>query len=332
MREAIFQADVGDDVYGEDPTINQLQAMSAQITGMEAALFVPSGTMGNLASILSHCQRGDEIIVGRKAHIFKYEAAGASTLGGININTIPNQNDGTIKIEDIENAIRPDDVHQPITTLVAIENTHNRCDGVSLTQSFTEEIAEFSHSKGLKLHIDGARIFNAAVDQKVEVKKLTSPADSVTFCLSKGLSAPAGSIICGSSEFIKKAHRIRKQLGGGMRQAGILAAAGVVALENMTTRLIDDHKRATQLAQGLAKIPGIEIDVNNQHTNMVYFKLQPELEIPLEEFRDDLKVKGLLVGGGRDRIRMVTHYWIDDKEVEKALDIIKSMVDEPNKN
>ena len=326
MREAIAHAAVGDDVYGEDPTINELQGMAAEITGKEAALFVPSGTMGNLASILSHCQRGEEIIVGRKAHIFLYEAAGASALGGININTIPNQTDGTLRFSDIEKAIRPDDEHQPITRMVAIENTHNRCDGVSITQQYTEEISEFIHSKGLILHIDGARIFNAAVDLGIPVQKLTEPADSVTFCLSKGLSAPAGSLVCGSKSFIKKVHRTRKQLGGGMRQAGILAAAGIVALENMVFRLEEDHKRAKVLAKGLAEIKGIKIDLANQHTNMVYFSLSDDTKISLTQLRARLEDKGLLVGGGSDRVRMVTHAWITDQAITNAIEVVNSIM------
>lgn len=328
MREAMHKAAVGDDVYGEDPTVNQLQEMAAEMVGMDAAIFVPSGTMGNLASILAHCTRGEEIIVGRKAHIFKFEAAGASALGGVNINTIPNQPDGTITIDDIENAIRPDDEHQPITKLVAIENTHNRCDGASLSQSYTQEIADFVHSRGLLLHIDGARIFNAAVDQGVSVKNLTSPADSVTFCLSKGLSAPVGSVICGSKDFIARVHRVRKQLGGGMRQAGIIAAAGIVALESMINRLEDDHRRARQLAKGLSNIQDIVIDLENQHTNMVYFSLAPETSMTLDKFRQLLAQKGLLVGGGKDRIRMVTHYWIQDESVQHALEIVESILRE----
>jgi len=323
MRSAMAIAPVGDDVYKEDPTVINLQQLSAEITGNEAALFVPSGTMGNLASLLAHCQRGQEIIVGRKAHIFLYEAAGAAALGGINIQTIPNQADGTLKLEDIKSAIRPVDEHQPITRLVAIENTHNRCNGISLSPEYTRKVADFVHAQGLILHIDGARIFNAAVDLGVEVSELTSPADSITFCLSKGLSAPVGSVICGSEEFIYKAHRIRKQLGGGMRQAGIIAAAGIVALENMVERLEEDHSNASILAQGLAEIPGIAFDTATQHTNMVYFSLEEDSPLTLAEFGDKLQAAGLLVGGGADRIRMVTHAWVDEADVQQAIQIIR---------
>lgn len=326
MRAAMAIAEVGDDVYKEDPTVIKLQQLSAQITGKEAALFVPSGTMGNLASLLAHCQRGQEIIVGRKAHIFLYEATGAAALGGINIQTIPNKADGTLAIQDIQAAIRPEDEHQPVTRLVAIENTHNRCDGVSLTPKYTRQVADYAHSRDLILHIDGARIFNAAVDLGVEVSELTSPADSLTFCLSKGLSAPVGSVICGSEDFIYSAHRIRKQLGGGMRQAGILAAAGIIALETMVERLAEDHRHARMLAQGLAEIPGIAIDLDSQHTNMVYFSLEPDSPITLDAFRDRLEADGLLVGGGADRIRMVTHAWVGEADVEEAIKIIRQAV------
>lgn len=323
MREAIASASLGDDVYQEDPTVNELQREAAKITGQEAALLVPSGTMGNLASILAHCQRGQEIIVGHKAHIFLFEAAGAAALGGINIRTVPNQPNGTILIEDIQSAIRPEDEHQPVTHLVALENTHNRCDGASLNPKYTQKIADFVHQHDLIFHLDGARVFNASVDLGVPVATLTAPFDSVTFCLSKGLSAPIGALICGSEEFINKAHRVRKQLGGGMRQAGIIAAAGLVALEEMVDRLAEDHRNARSLAEGLSRISGILIDLNNQHTNMVYFGLHPDVAFTLDDLRSHLASRGLLVGGGQDRIRMVTHARVDSSDVHQAINIIR---------
>jgi threonine aldolase len=323
MREAMAKAQVGDDVYGEDPSVNRLQEISAGMVGMEAAIFVPSGTMGNLASILAHCQRGDELIVGNMAHIFLYEAGGAAALGGVHTHQLQNQKDGTLKLEEIKAAIRSDsDVHQPFTKLVTLENTHNTCDGVSLPAAYIQSVAELAHAHGLKLHIDGARIFNAAADQDVPVKELASPADSITFCLSKGLSAPVGSMICGSAEFIEKVHRVRKQLGGGMRQAGVLAAAGIVALEQVVPRLNEDHRRAAKLARGLAEIPLIEIDIENQHTNMVYFSLSKDAPLPPEDLKKKSAEKGLLFGG-RDRFRMVTHLWITDQAVEDAIQIIR---------
>jgi threonine aldolase len=326
MREAIAQAKVGDDVYGEDPTINHLQEISAEMMGMEAAIFVPSGTMGNLASILAHCQRGDEIIIGHKSHIFLYEAGGAAALGGVHTQQLLNQKDGTLLLDDIKRAIRDiTDPHEPTTRMVAIENTHNTCDGVSLPAEYVQSVADLVHSHGLKLHIDGARIFNAAADQDIPVKELASPADSITFCLSKGLSAPVGSVICGSNEFIAKAHRIRKQLGGGMRQAGVLAAAGIVGLKEVAPRMKEDHRRAKKLAKGLAEIPLINIDLANQHTNMVYFTLSDAAPLTIDEFCEKTEGQGLLFGG-RDRFRMVTHIWITDQSVEPAVQIIKSVL------
>ena len=233
MREAMAQAEVGDDVYGEDPTVNRLQAMAAELLGQEAGLFVPSGTMGNLAALLSHCGRGDEFILGDKAHTFLYEAGGAAALGGLHPHTIPNQADGRLRLEDIRAAIRGDDPHLPPTRLVTLENTHNRCGGAVLTAAYTRSVCELAREHGLRVHLDGARIFNAAAALDVDVADLTAPVDSVTFCLSKGLCAPVGSVLCGSKEFIDRALRMRKQLGGGMRQVGVLAAAGIVALEQI---------------------------------------------------------------------------------------------------
>jgi threonine aldolase len=221
MRQAMANAEVGDDVFGEDPTVNKLQLLAAEKVGKEAGLFVPSGTMGNLAAILAHCGRGDEVILGNKAHTFLYEAGGISALGGVHSCQLPNQPDGTLLLEDVQAAIRSNDAHQPISRLICLENTHNRCGAVALTVNYTHALGKLAHQRGLLLHLDGARIFNAAVAQGLTAKELAEPADSVTFCLSKGLCAPVGSVLCGSSEFIAKAHRIRKQLGGGMRQAGI---------------------------------------------------------------------------------------------------------------
>jgi threonine aldolase len=229
MRAAMAKAEVGDDVYGEDPTINRLQEMAAEMMGKEAGLFVASGTMGNLAGVLAHCQRGDEAIVGNKAHTFLFEAGGISALGGVHSCQLPNQPDGSLALEDIEAAIRPDDPHDPITRLICLENTHNRCGGTYQTPDYMNQVSEFAHERGLHVHLDGARIFNAAAAQGIKAKELAAPVDSVTFCLSKGLCAPVGSVLCGSKEYIRKAHRLRKMLGGGMRQAGILAAAGIVA-------------------------------------------------------------------------------------------------------
>lgn len=320
MREAMAQAPVGDDVYGEDPSVNTLQAMAATMLGKEAGLFVPSGTMGNLASILAHCTRGDEIILGNLAHTFLYEAGGIAALGGVHPHTIPNQPDGTLDPEDIRAAIRGDDAHFPPTRLITLENTHNRCGGAPLSVEYTRSIGELAAEHGLILHLDGARIFNAAAALGVSPAELAAPVDSLTFCLSKGLCAPVGSVICGSQEFIRKAHRIRKQLGGGMRQAGILAAAGIVALEKVVPRLAEDHQRARNLASGLAALPGVVLDPGTPQSNMVYLTLGNGITHDAREVAGLLKEKGVLVGvTGKRRFRLVTHYWIDDKAVQQTV-------------
>jgi threonine aldolase len=320
MREAMAQAAVGDDVYGEDPTVNKLQEMAAAMLGKEAGLFVPSGTMGNLASILAHCNRGDEIILGNLAHTFLYEAGGIAALGGIHPHTLPNQPDGTLKLEEIRAAIRADDAHLPVTRLITLENTHNRCGGAALSLEYTQAVGEIAREHGLILHLDGARIFNAAAALDVSPADLAAPADSVTFCLSKGLCAPVGSVICGEAGFIRRAHRMRKQLGGGMRQAGILAAAGIVALETIIPRMATDHLRAQDLAAGLAAIPGITLDPGTPHSNMVYLTLDDEIPWNAAEMALRLKAKGVLVGAvGSRRFRLVTHHWIDEAAVTQAI-------------
>ncbi|HNM36392.1 MAG TPA: low-specificity L-threonine aldolase, partial [Anaerolineales bacterium] len=241
MREAMAEAEVGDDVYGDDPTVNQLQVKAAEMLGKEAALFVPSGTMGNLLALLVHCSRGEEVICGDKSHIYVNEAGGMAALGGIYPHPVPNQKDGTLRLEDIRASIQPDDSHRTITRLVCIENTQNMCGGVVLSVEYTKQVGQLAKEHGLKFHIDGARIFNAAAALNVDIKELVAPADSVMFCLSKGLVAPIGSMLVGTKEFIAKAHRLRKMLGGGMRQVGVMAAAGLVSLDVMTGRLKQDH-------------------------------------------------------------------------------------------
>jgi threonine aldolase len=328
MREAMAHAKVGDDVYGEDPTINRLQEMAATLLGKEAALFVPSGTMGNLVSILAQCDRGDEVILGNLAHTFLYEAGSISAVGGIHPYPISNQPDGTLRLEDIKGAIRSDDPHFPITKLIALESTHNRCGGVSLSVEYVESVGQLAKEKHLKLHLDGARLFNAAVALNVDPAEMVNPFDSVTFCLSKGLCAPVGSIICGTKDFISRAHRIRKQLGGGMRQVGILAAAGIVAIEHMIDRIAEDHAQAKNLATGLMDLHGIVLDGGMPQTNMVYITLASDLPITGKEFRDQLSSYGILVGlVGSRRFRLVTHYWIDDAGVATALNTFRAVLD-----
>jgi threonine aldolase len=320
MREAMARAEVGDDVYREDPTVNRLEAMAAAMMGKEAALFVPSGTMGNLAAVLAHCQRGDEVIMGHLGHTFLFEAGGVSALGGVFVHTLTNQPDCTLRIDDILAAIRPNDVHHPITRLVILENTHNRCGGVPLRVDYTQRVGDAIHARGLGLHLDGARIFNAAVALGVSASELAAPADSVTFCLSKGLCAPVGSLLCGSRDFIERARRIRKQLGGGMRQAGVLAAAGIVALETMVERLAEDHRRAKALARGLSQISGIELPLGEPPTNMVFLALQPHIPWDAAQVAARLAENGVRVGVvGPRQFRLVTHYWIGDAEIEQTI-------------
>jgi threonine aldolase len=324
MRVAMAEAPVGDDVYGEDPTVNRLQAMAAERMGKQAGLFIASGTMGNLAAILSHCQRGDEAIVGSRAHTFLFEAGGFSVLGGVHSCQLPNQPDGSIRLEDLQAAIRPDDPHDPISRLICLENTHNRCGGTFQTVEYTRRVADFAHARGLKVHLDGARIYNAAAALGVPAKELAEPVDSVTFCLSKGLCAPVGSVLCGTEEFIGRAKRIRKMVGGGMRQAGILAAAGIVALETMTDRLGEDHARARRLADGLCAVPGLVLDLGMPATNMVFVSLEPQVKLSAVQVMDALKARGVLIGDTAERqFRLVVHYWIDDEGIERTVEAFK---------
>ncbi|MFO8035450.1 MAG: low-specificity L-threonine aldolase [Anaerolineales bacterium] len=320
MREAMASAKVGDDVYGEDPTINQLEGYAAQLLGKEAALFVPSGTMGNLAAVLTHCGRGDEVILGDLAHTFLFEVGGVSALGGVQLHIIPNQPDGRLRLQDIQSAIRPQNIHFPSTRLITLENTHNRCGGVPLTAEYTDRVGELARENGLKLHLDGARIFNAATALNVDVQQLVEAADSVMFCLSKGLAAPVGSLLCGSEGFIARARKIRKQLGGGMRQAGILAAAGMIALQKMRSRLEEDHARASKLAEGLEEVPGLKLDPAKPATNMVYCSLLDDVAMSGEEVAGRLEEEGVLVGvTGERRFRLVTHYWIQEGDVGRVV-------------
>jgi threonine aldolase len=322
MRQAMARAEVGDDVFGDDPTVNRLQEMAAALTGHEAGLLVPSGTMANLVALLTHCAyaRGSEAIVGRSAHIYLNEVGGMAAVGGVQACPIPNQPDGTLRLEDIQASIRAEDVHHPRTKLVCLENTQNLCGGVPLTPAYTQQVASLARARGLKLHLDGARLFNAAVAQNVEPSALAGAADSVMFCLSKSLCAPIGSVLCGPADFIAEARRYRKQVGGGMRQAGVVAAAGIVALETMIERLEDDHAHARLLAAGLSEIPEIELDNSTPPTNMVYFNLSPRAKYSAGEVARRMRGLGILLDAdGSRRFRLVTHYWVDAKDVEKVV-------------
>jgi len=312
MRKAIFEAEVGDDVYGEDPTVNRLEAMAAEMMGKEAALFTTSGTQSNLTAVLTYTKHGDEIIVGDQAHMLWYEVGSASALGGVIIRTVPNDSCGRLNLDDIDRTIRNKDIHYPETTLLCLENTHNRCGGTVLTPSYTDEACDLAHRRGLKVYLDGARIFNAAV------------ALGVPLCLSKGLSAPVGSLLCGSKDFIERARKFRKMLGGGMRQAGVIAAAGIVALETMVDRLAEDHSNARHLAKGLSSIKGITLAQDEIPTNIVMFDLSPELSAT--EFFEGLERAGVKVGfrdGGP--FRAVTHCMVSSSDIDEALTRIEAV-------
>lgn len=327
MREAMAQAPVGDDVYGEDPTVNRLESLAAERMGKEAGLFVTSGTMGNLIGILAACQRGDEALMGDLAHTALFEGGGVSALGSVYPHTLRNQPDGSILLEDIRAAVRGTDIHQPVTRLLVLENTHNRCGGTVLPVEYLQQAGDLAHLLGLKLHLDGARIFNAAAALNIPAAEIAAPADSVTFCLSKALCAPVGSVLCGSKEFILKARRLRKQLGGGMRQAGILAAAGIVALQEMTGRLVEDHARANTMATQLANIPGIELTHGMPQSNMVFINLEDGVSVDAQRIAARMRERNIRISVVSERgFRLVLHYWIDDEAVEKTVTAFRSVL------
>jgi threonine aldolase len=324
MRKAIFDAEVGDDVYGEDPTVNRLEEIAAEMMGKEAALFTTSGTQSNLTAVLTHTKHGDEIILGDQAHMLWYEVGSAAALGGVIIRTVPNDSHGRLSLDDIDRTIRNKDIHYPETTLLCLENTHNRCGGTVLTADYTDEVCELAHKRGLNVYLDGARIFNAAVALGIPACRLTQNVDSVALCLSKGLSAPVGSLLCGGRDFIERARKFRKMLGGGMRQAGIVAAAGIVALGEMVDRLAEDHSNARRLADGLVNIEGIKLTRDDIPTNIVLFDLYPELSAT--EFFEGLETNGVKVGfrdGGP--FRAVTHCMVSSSDIDEALTRIEAV-------
>lgn len=319
MRAAMEAAEVGDDVYGEDPTVNRLEALVAEMLGMEAAVFVASGTMGNLISVLSHCGRGDEMILGDYSHIFRAEQGGGSALGGVHPHTVRNQPDGTLDLKDVSAAIRAYDQHNPITRLICLENTQNFCGGRVLSAEYMDMMGEFAHEQGLKLHVDGARLWNAAVALNVSPARLLKHADSVSVCLSKGLGAPVGSVVAGDAAFIEKARRNRKIVGGSMRQAGVLAAAGIVAVTEMVERLADDHANAKALAQGLSELDGVDVDANSIETNIVFFNLERSDLSPVE-LAQRLRGQGVYLNAGAGRrMRAVLNHHVDAEEVPVIL-------------
>lgn len=320
MREAMFTAPVGDDVYGDDPTVNELEQYAAELAGFEAALFTTSGTQANLLGLMAHCERGDEYLCGQQAHNYKYEAGGAAVLGSIQPQPIENNPDGTLPFDKLAAAIKPDDMHFARTRLLSLENTIN---GKVLPLTYLAEAREFVNQHNLKLHLDGARVLNAAVALDVPVKEIAQYFDSMTICLSKGLCAPVGSLLLGSKEYIAKARRLRKMVGGGMRQAGILAAAGKLAITEQVLQLKQDHINAKTLAQGLAELPGFSVNPDLVQTNIVFAKLEPQVDIT--SIAEKLKQQDIIITPGNS-IRFVTHKDISEQDVDTFLSALKSLL------
>lgn len=330
MREAMASAAVGDDVYGEDPTVNYLESLAAEKTGKEAALLVASGTMGNLVGLLSHATRGEEFIVGRDSHVMLWETGSVAALGGVIPLTLPTDKTGQMALGEVESAIRPENDHLPKTRLIHVENSYGASQGYPIPVDYFSGVRDIARRHELNVHLDGARVFNAAVAQSIDAREITRHVDSVTFCLSKGLCAPIGSMLCGSQEFIARARRMRKAVGGGMRQAGILAAAGVVALEQMIDRLALDHLHAHLLAEGLATIPGINLDLDMVKSNMIFFDLADSVPYDAAEIASKMRQEANVWVGtmGPRSFRAVTHYWIGKSEVKVFLDVLRSIMDD----
>jgi threonine aldolase len=317
MRAAMAQAEVGDDVYGEDPTVNRLQSLAAEMLGTESALFTTSGTQSNLLGVMSHCERGDEYIVGQRAHTYRFEGGGAAVLASIQPQPIDFQENGTLDLAEVARNIKPSDFHFARTRLLCLENTQ---EGKVLPLDYLPKAFCLARQHGLSIHLDGARVFNAAVKLKVPVREISRHFDTLSFCLSKGLGAPVGSVLCGPREIIDKARRWRKVLGGGMRQAGILAAAGIHALTHHVERLAQDHENAKTLAEDLAQIEELHLDPSRVQTNMVFFTLEPPRFKSLQAY---LKERGILISG-RDKVRLVTHLDITAKDIGVVIKAFKS--------
>ena len=319
MLRAMRKAHLGDDVFEEDPTVNNLEKKAAELFGKEAANIVPSGTMANLVSVLTHCERGTEVILGDKAHTYLYEAGGIAAFGGVHPRTLPNAKDGTIDLDNIKSSIRSTNVHFPRTALISLENSHNICYGSPLSKQYIDSVAMIAKNHTISLHIDGARIFNAALALDLDVKNLTENVDSISFCLSKGLSCPVGSIICGRSDFISKARHIRKGLGGGMRQAGIIAAAGILALDEMIIRLKEDHLNARTLAEGIDSIKGLSVELDLVNTNIVYFEIDDNSN-KIDRVVLAMEEKGIkFFNVGSNRFRMVTNRSINNLDIDRTV-------------
>ena len=324
MREAMGHAEVGDDVWEEDPTVKRLEAMAAERMGKEAGLFVTSGTLGNLVSVLAQTRPGQEVVLDLDSHIFNYEVAGTSAIGGVQMRPVKTER-GFLTPAQVREALRPANIHVPPTGLVCVENTHNRQGGTCCTPEEIAAVAAVAHGAGVPVHLDGARVFNAAVALRRDAREFTRPVDSVTFCLSKGLGAPVGSVVCGSAELIGRARRIRKMLGGGMRQAGVIAAAGIVALERMVARLAEDHVNARALAEGIVTLPRLSVDLASVQTNIVIFKIEraggPPPESPVNELVKGCAARKIKIHPiGPAAIRCVTHKDVDAEDIRRALD------------
>jgi len=318
MREAMYRAEVGDDVWNEDPTVHRLEQRAAELMGKERAMFVSSGTQGNLIGLLTHTRRGDEVVVGDQSHIFHYEVAGPSVVGGLQVRTLPNTG-GHLDPQAVRDAIRETDVHMPRTGCVALENTHNRCGGAVLRRGDMRAVVQVARDHGIPVHLDGARVWNAAIALDVPMAELVKDVDSVTFCLSKALGAPVGSLLCGPADYIEEAHRYRKMLGGGMRQVGILAAAGLVALNDNVNRLVDDHANARRLAEGMAQMPGINIDPTTVESNIVIADVS-EMEMDRDQFILKLLQRGVRIADfGGNLVRAVTSYEVNETDIDHAL-------------
>ncbi|MCC6446038.1 MAG: low specificity L-threonine aldolase [Armatimonadetes bacterium] len=327
MRRAMFEAEVGDDVFGDDPTVNRLQEMSAALLGKEAALFVPSGTMGNQVAIHTHVRPGEEILLEESCHILSYELAAASVISGAQTRPLKGVR-GIPAPADVERAVHIEDDHTPGTALLCLENTHNLAGGTVLSPEGMRALCETAHRNGLKVHLDGARLFNAAVALGGEARLLADGADSVMFCLSKGLACPVGSLLCGSREFIVKAHRNRKMFGGGMRQVGIIAAAGIVALETMIARLTEDHARCRRLAEGISRMPGLSVDMASVQTNILYFQVGHP-RYTAEQLVQRLAREGILCLNLDARsVRLVTHKDVDSEDIDRALEVLEQVTGE----
>ena len=322
MRQAMAEAEVGDDAYGEDPTVNLLERTAAERLGKEAGVFVVSGSMGNLVSVLAWCGRGDEAIVDSNAHMVVNEMGGVSAFGGVHLRSLPGDRRGLLDAAQVEATVSPGGMF-PRTALLCLENTHNRGNGAAFSVDELRPLTDVATAHGMAVHMDGARIFNASVALGVPPAELASVADSVTFCLSKGLSCPVGSLVVGSADFVARARRVRKMAGGGMRQAGIIAAAGIVALDSMVERLADDHANAQRLARGLAGLPGVALDPGAVETNICYVELADGAG---RDLAAALKERGVLANGRQNWVRFVTHYGITPEDVDEALDAIATVL------